>query len=230
MALTIRFVLATLVVAAASLVAKAAMPVRIVCFGDSVTKAVRAGVKPNETFSALLQRSLSTSGRPVEVINAGVGGNTTSDGLARFERDVLARDPQYVVIMFGLNDSWIDEGKTDSRVSPAQYRDNLRRMIATLKERGITPVLMTPNPAIAPKYSPQRNVTLKSYVDVVRDLARHEQIELSDVYGRFSELAVEGVELNSLFTDAMHPNPAGQKLIADWLAPRLEALLEPKQR
>lgn len=206
------------------------MPVRIVCFGDSVTKAVRPGVKPDETFCALLERSLTGPERPVQAINAGVGGNTTAHGLARFERDVLSHEPDYVVIMFGLNDSWIDDGKTASRLTAAQYRDNLRRMIAMLRERHVGVVLMTPNPAIGPKYPPERNVTLKSYVEAVRELARSERLELVDVYGRFAELAVEGVDLNALFTDAMHPNPAGQKLIADMLAARFRTLLGSKER
>lgn len=206
------------------------MPVRIVCLGDSVTKAVRVGVAPDQTFCAVLARSLDDPARPVEVINAGIGGNTTVDGLARFDRDVLAQRPAYVVLMFGLNDSWIDDGRTASRLNVAGYRDNLRRMIAMLRERDIRAVLMTPNPAIAPKYPPERNVTLKPYVEAVREIARAERVELIDVYGRFAEMAVEGVDLNTLFTDAMHPNPAGQKLISEMLADRFRGLLGAKPR
>jgi acyl-CoA thioesterase-1 len=215
-----------LAVALPPMVATASEPVTIVCLGDSVTKAVREGVLPDQTFCTLLERSLSTPERLVEVVNAGIGGNTTADGWARLERDVLAHRPRYVVLMFGLNDSWIDEGRTASRVSVSAYRENLAKMIAAIRDRGATVVLMTPNPAIAPKYPAERNVTLKPYVDAVRDLAREEKLELVDVYSRFAELAVEGVDLNSQFTDAMHPNPAGQKLIAELLTTRLRPLIE----
>jgi len=208
-----------------------AAPTRIVCLGDSVTKAVRPGVTVEETFCALLQKSLSTAERPIEVVNAGIGGHTTANGLARFEKDVLAQNPTAVVIMFGLNDSWIDDGKTASRLTVAEYRQNLQTMVKALKSRGPTVILMTPNPAIAPKYGPERNITLRPYVDAVRDLAREERLELVDVYARFAELPLEGIELNSLFTDAMHPNPSGQKLIADLLAARFRELdwANPKQ-
>lgn len=205
--------------------AVAAPPVRIVCLGDSVTKAVRPGVTEEQTFCSLLQRSLNSHARPVEVINAGIGGNTTKDALARFERDVLERDPHLVVLMFGLNDSWIDDGKTASRLTVDEYRENLLRMIVKLRDMELQVVLMTPNPAIAPKYDPQRNRTLRPYVEAVRALAREQQLELVDLYAYFAELALEGTELNGLFTDAMHPNPAGQKLIAELLEPKLRGLL-----
>jgi lysophospholipase L1-like esterase len=211
-------------------IAAPAAPVRIVCLGDSVTKAVREGVAPEQTFCAIVERSLHDPKRPIEVINAGIGGNSTGDGLARLDRDVMSHDPTYVVIMFGLNDSWIEDGKTASLLDVSQYRDNLRRMIAALRMRGITAILMTPNPAIAPKYGPERNVTLKPYVEAVRDLARREHVELVDVYGRFAELAIEGVDLNTLFTDAMHPNLAGQELIAGMLTERFTVLLNAGQK
>lgn len=216
------------IVAVSWATALAGEPARIVCLGDSVTKAVRPGVTAEQTFCALLERSLSSPQRPVEVINAGIGGNTTRDALARFERDVLDRDPQVVVLMFGLNDSWIDEGQTASRLTVDEYRENLLRMIVALRDMELEVVLMTPNPALAPKYDPHRNRTLRPYVDVVRQLAREQQLELVDLYAYFAELAQEGFDTNTLFTDAMHPNPAGQQRIAELLEPKLRRLLPAK--
>jgi acyl-CoA thioesterase-1 len=190
---------------------------RIVCLGDSVTKAVRQGVLPEETFCAVLERMLRETGQPVSVVNAGIGGNSTADGLARFDTDVLAHRPNYVVLMFGLNDSWIDAGKTASRLSVQQYRENLEQMLTRLKAHGAKVVLMTPNPALPPTFGPERNATLKPYVEAVRSLAAEHDLPLIDVYRHFAELALETPNLNGLFTDAMHPNPAGQKVIAELL-------------
>lgn len=191
--------------------------IRIVCLGDSVTKAVRQGVLPEETFCAVLEQKLRAADRRVTVINAGIGGNTTAHGLARFEKDVLAHQPHYVVLMFGLNDSWIDPAKTTSRLSAQQYRENLEQMLARLKSQGVKVVLMTPNPALRPAYGPERNATLKPYVDAVRTIAAEQNLPLVDVYRHFAELALETPDVNTLFTDAMHPNPAGQRVIADLL-------------
>jgi acyl-CoA thioesterase-1 len=190
---------------------------RIVCLGDSVTRGVRLGVNLDQTYCVLLEKGLKEAGRPVQVINAGVGGHTTVDGLARFDRDVLAHKPTHVVIMFGINDSWIDKGQAASRVTVADYSANLKKMLAALKQQKITPILMTSNPVAAPRYPPERNVTLKKYVEAMRDVARTEEVRLIDVYARFAEMALEGTDLNTLFTDAMHPNPKGHAVIAEML-------------
>ncbi len=209
--------------------APAAGPLTVVCFGDSVTRGVRQGVKPEETFCSRLEKKLMASGCRVKVINAGVGGHTTADGWQRFDRDVISHKPRIVLIMFGLNDSWIDKGKTTSRLTAAQYVANLRKMVAALKQRRITPLLLTPNPVIAPTYPPERNVRLKHYVSAVRDLARVDKVPVADVYALFGELALEGVPLNTLFTDAMHPNPKGHEAIAALLAKEVKGLLDQRK-
>jgi lysophospholipase L1-like esterase len=204
--------------------AVAELPLKIVCLGDSVTKGERPGVKADETFCVVLEKKLLKADPKAQVINAGIGGHTTLNALARFERDVLAVKPTHVVIMFGLNDSWIDKDRTEPRLSPAEFAGNLKKMVGSLKERKVTVLLLTPNPVIAPKYGPDRNANLKKYVTEVRRLAREERVTLVDVYARFGELPLEGTDLNTLFTDAMHPNPKGHELLADLLFDELTSI------
>ncbi|MEQ9065829.1 MAG: GDSL-type esterase/lipase family protein [Gimesia chilikensis] len=75
----------------------AAEPATIVTFGDSTT-ATRG---PLVVYSMILAKELPQQGVPVKVINAGIGGNTTQNAVARFEKDVLAKQPDLVVIQFG---------------------------------------------------------------------------------------------------------------------------------
>src|SRR5437868_6231734 len=77
--------------------------VRVVTLGDSITKGVRPGVKADETFTAYLGAALKEKGVKAEAINAGVGGEMTTQALKRLERDVLARKPRLVAIMYGTN-------------------------------------------------------------------------------------------------------------------------------
>lgn len=199
-------------------------PVKIVCLGDSVTKAVRSGVKPDETFCVLLEQGLKKDGVAATVVNSGIGGHTAGQGLARFDKDVLAHQPTHVVIMFGLNDCWIDKGKTEPRVTLADYSANLKKMIATLKERKITPILMTPNPFFLPK-KPEMNTLVRQYADAMRKLAREEKVQLIDLHSYLAQLTLEGVALNAIYTDDCHPNPKGQALIADLLVSQFKDLL-----
>src|SRR4051812_15676140 len=91
-----------------------AEPLRIITLGDSITKGERPGVKSDETFSALLEKRLQQQGIRVQVINAGVGGETTVGAEKRLARDVLTKSPHLVTVMYGTNDCYVDPGKTES--------------------------------------------------------------------------------------------------------------------
>ena len=119
-------------------------PLTIVVFGDSTT----AARGPLRTFGTLLSEDLPARGIEPTVVNAGVGGNTTVLARKRFEKDVLAHDPDIVTISFGINDSAVDvwKGATEPRVDVEQYEANLRYFVQTLRQCGATPILMTPNP------------------------------------------------------------------------------------
>jgi acyl-CoA thioesterase-1 len=75
----------------------------IVCFGDSLTEGFGASkpgsVDKTKSYPAFLRKKVS---RPV--VNSGISGDTAAGGLARVERDVLAKDPGIVIILLGAND------------------------------------------------------------------------------------------------------------------------------
>src|SRR5262249_40710872 len=127
--------------------------VKIVTLGDSITRGVRQGVKPEATFAFLLQEALKKEGVAAEVVNVGIGGEDTTRARARLERAVIALKPQIVTIMYGTNDSWIDRGKKDSRLTPEGYRANLVKLIGDLRKAGIRPILMT-EPCLGTKHGP----------------------------------------------------------------------------
>ena len=73
----------------------------IVCFGDSLTAGL--GTDPGQSYPDALQKILDEASYPYRVVNEGVSGNTTKDGLDRIGR-VLALHPVLVVVEFGGND------------------------------------------------------------------------------------------------------------------------------
>ena len=207
----------------------------IVVFGDSTT-ARRKGV--GEVYEQRLAKALPG----IRIVNAGVPGDTTERARTRFERDVLARRPDLVVIQFGANDSAVDvwKGATEPRVARKRYEENLRHFVTELQKRKRQVVLMTPGMFRwtdklremygKPPYDAARPdgfcVTLKEYATLVRELAKELQVPLVDVYREQEEYEhVPGQSVNALFLDGMHPNDKGHKLIASLLEPVLRRLL-----
>ena len=215
--------------------APVAESVTIVAFGDSTT-AVRGSTK---VYASVLQEEL----RNVRVINAGVGGNTTEMGRKRFEQDVLRHQPQVAIIQFGINDATVDVWKTPSgtkpRVSLKRYEANLRNFVQTLKSKNTRVVLMTSNPLRwtpklkemygKPPYQPENvdgfNALLLPYCEATRRVARDEGAELLDMQQAFVEQAKkQGVTVDSLLSDGMHPNDEGHRIEADLSRERILAL------
>ena len=202
---------------------------RIVTLGDSITRGVRPGVKPDETFSARLEVMLREQGMAVEVINVGIGGERTDQALHRLDKDVIARKPAVVTIMYGTNDSYVDKGKSAPRISVEEYRANLEKLVANLRAAGIHPVLMTEprwgRKAALNGAGENPNVLLEKYVAACRDVAKEKKVPLVDHFRIWTERDSAGVDLGTLTTDQCHPNPAGHQLIAETMRPVLRGAL-----
>lgn len=84
---------------------------RVVTLGDSRTMA--EGVPFDETYPRRLEALMRRSGRRVEVLNAGVSGYSSYQGLLTLERDLLPCRPDVVTVLFGINDQDHDQGITD---------------------------------------------------------------------------------------------------------------------
>jgi len=204
----------------------------VVAFGDSTT-APRGELK---VFADLLQHELVGRKLDAKVINAGVGGNTTRRAMSRFETDVLAKQPDIVIIQFGINDAAVDVWKTPPAVKPRvslqEYEANMRNFIRQLKSRRIQVVLMTPNClSWTPKlkklygkspYLPDEesgfNVLLVQYAKVVHRIGREELVPVVDVYTAFEKHGKEkGRSVDDLLLDGMHPNRKGQQIVFELL-------------
>lgn len=205
---------------------------RIVTLGDSITKGVRGGVKPDETFSARLQVMLREKGISAEVINVGIGGERTDQALRRLDKDVIAKKPNLVTIMYGTNDSYVDKGKDVSRITAAEYKTNLGKLVDQLQAAKIKVILMTEPrwgikaPLNGVKEHP--NVRLEKYVEVCREVAREKKVPLVDNFRIWSERESAGVDIGALTTDQCHPNPQGHQLIAEAMLPIVQRELSVK--
>jgi len=100
----------------------------IIAFGDSLTAGY--GANPGEDYPSDLTKLLG-----LEVINAGVSGDTTDSALARIDADVLQRSPRIVIVGLGGNDFL--RGST-----PASTEANLRTIIKRIQASGAMVVLL----------------------------------------------------------------------------------------
>jgi acyl-CoA thioesterase-1 len=212
---------------------RAQEPVRIVTLGDSITRGVRAGVKAEETFAALLQAELRKRDVKAEVVNVGIGGERTDQALRRLAKGVLALKPRVVTIMYGTNDSYVDRGQKEPRLSAADYGRNLRRLVEELLEAGVRPILMTP-----PRWGAKAvngagenpNRLLEHYVAVCREEAKKLKVPLVDHFAHWSKQAAAGTDVAAWTTDQCHPNPRGHREIVELLLPIVREALNPQKK
>ena len=123
----------------------------VVCFGDSLTAGY--GTEAGQTYPDYLQADLDSRGYKYRVVNAGIGGNTTKDGLERVN-SIVAMKPAVVVVEFGGND-----GLRGLRIEDT--RANLDKILDALRSSGTKIVLagITLPPDYGPDYIKQFNAT-----------------------------------------------------------------------
>lgn len=206
-------------------------PITIVTLGDSITKGVRAGVKAEETFSHLLQEQLAKGGVRAKVVNVGIGGERTDQALKRLDK-VIALKPKIVTIMYGTNDGYVDQGKKESRLTIDEYRDNLKKLAAALRQAKITPILMT-EPRFGDRHGvngagEHPNKNLRRFMEACRAAAKETNTPLVDNFAHWEKHNAAGTDIGAWTTDQCHPNRCGHQEIANLMLPVLKKALQSK--
>ncbi len=177
---------------------------QLVVLGDSLTAGL--GVAPDESYPALLQERLDAAGYALEIVNAGVSGDTTAGGLRRVDW-ALQDNAVALIIALGGNDGL-------RGLPVAEMRDNLTAMIGRARDRGVEVVL-------AGMEAPSNFGT--DYTDAFRHVFADLAHEHATDFVPFLLEGVAGVpELNQ--ADGIHPNPAGAARIADHIWPVVEVV------
>jgi len=173
----------------------------IVAFGDSLTAGF--GAEPGNSYPDFLQKDLDNW----RVVNAGVSGDTSTDGVNRLA-EVLSYKPRIVIVEFGGNDGL--------RGLPIETtRANIEQMVSTLRKPGVSVVLagMTLPPNSGPEY-------IKSFERIYADLkAKYKVTEIP--------FLLEGVAANRslMQRDGLHPTAKGNEIVAKTVLKYLKPLL-----
>lgn len=170
---------------------------QILILGDSITAGY--GLKPEQAYPYLLSQKLNLS-----VVNRGVNGDTTSDGLARLSEDILTEKPWMVIIGLGGNDFL-------QKVPKKITEQNLKSIISQIQAENAITVLLGMN--------------LGLFTDEYKDLYQN----LAEETGSYLiPQVLKGIIDNPKHrqSDIIHPNAIGQEILADKIAQALKPLLD----
>jgi acyl-CoA thioesterase-1 len=178
---------------------------RLVMLGDSLTAGY--GLSPDEALPVRLQGELAQLGVDVEILNAGVSGDTTADGLRRTDRAVPP-NVDLCIVALGANDMM-------QAIPPDRIRANLNAILVRLRARAI------PAMVCGMRAPPWLGAYAIAFDGLFRDVAAHRD-------AAFDPFLLEGIALDPAYAlpDRIHPNARGVEVMARRLAPRVKAALE----
>jgi len=185
--------------------AGAGKPIKMVVLGDSLSAGL--GLSASAAFPARLKQSLKIKGIDVDMINAGVSGDTSSGGRDRLDWSIPP-GTDAVILELGANDALRG---TDPKVTRAALTD----ILARLKARKVAVLLcgMLAPPNYGSDYSARFNA-------IYPDLAKSFGVPL---YPFFLEGVAADARLNQ--ADGLHPTAEGVDVIVKNILPNVEAFL-----
>jgi len=186
--------------------AGAAAPIHIVALGDSLTAGY--GLAEQDGFVPRLQAALARNGVAAEIANAGVSGDTATDGLARLDWSV-PQGTDAVIVELGANDML-------RGIKPEVTRAALDTILRRLTQRHIAVLLcgMRAAPNMGADYA-------NAFERIYPELAAKYGVLLYPFF-------LDGVAADLSLTqqDGMHPNPAGVAVIVQRILPKVEELID----
>jgi acyl-CoA thioesterase I len=180
-------------------------PIRLVALGDSLSAGYNL---PQEAaFPVALERALKAKGYKVEVVNAGVSGDTSSGGLDRLDWSV-PDGTDGVILELGANDML-------RGLDPAGTRKNIEAIVERLKSRNIPVMLagMYASRNLGPEY-------VQKFDGIYPDIAKKHDLVL---YPFFLDGVAGDRSLN--LPDGMHPTAKGVEIIVERILPSVESFL-----
>lgn len=153
---------------------------------------------------------------PLNIINAGISGDSADRGLERLERDVLSYHPDLTVVCYGLNDSGYGEEKLE------EYIGSLRKIFEKVRESDSAVIFLTPNmigTGVYPRISDttirriagymctdEKNRFMDLYIESARSLCREMNVPVCDCYSLWKKMQSAGIDTTELLSNNInHP-------------------------
>ncbi len=170
---------------------------KIVCLGDSLTYGYPYGPRISWVYYTAQKTGLN-------LVNAGVNGNTVEDMARRFKRDVVMHKPYALVILGGTNDAFCSD------ISQAETINYLKEILKNALEHKIEPIIGIPIPVSDPAIGAKLERICLSY----RELARSYTLSILDFATPFFQLGSNSSR-EEFYLDGVHPNQKGYKVMGE---------------
>ncbi len=153
--------------------------------------------------------------RLIRVTNSGISGNTSKDLLARFDRDVISLNPDWISVCIGINDVWRQFDMPEMpeyHVYPDDYRKNMTEMIEKAKKCAKGVFVCTPY-IMEPEKGDKMRKRMDEYTQICKELAEKYDcvlVDFQNMYDKFFAYRHSAV----IAWDRIHPNQVGATLMA----------------
>ncbi len=184
---------------------------QIIAIGDSITAA--GGYLRND--DEVLATKYPELKLP-KIVNVGIGGQKAEDLVARFQKDVIDKKPQWVTLSIGINDVWHRVGQPHDPKVLDKYTENVTKMVDMAQAAGIKVILLSPT-VIQEDPTAEGNKRLLLYVAAEKKIAAEKKCAFVDLHQMFIDvLAKKPAEVkgNWLTGDGVHMKPRGDALMA----------------
>lgn len=183
---------------------------KFIGFGNSITYGTfYYGPDPEKGYIPRLENLLNHHYRDQIVVNEGKGGEITAEGLARIENVIIENSAKYLLLMEGTNDIDIDLGLLIDTIA-----FNLREIVQKCIDHSVFPAIASIIPQTGNFWELHRYRTYEIN-QKIEQLAEDLSIPFVDQFDTFYNYPEEQGELESLFSDQVHPNEAGYQLMAE---------------
>lgn len=185
--------------------------------GDSITEWGRPkrGEAGHATALGHGYVSIVAAGLPgVEILNRGIGGHTVRDLAARWETDVLALKPHWLIVMIGINDVWryFDFRHRADAVPPDEYERTLDALLVRTRPQMRGLVLLAPFYVESDRTDPMRQ-RVDQFGAIVARLAGRHDARFIDTQALIDRLLV-GAASEAIAHDKVHIGPLGHETLA----------------
>ncbi|MDR3404203.1 MAG: GDSL-type esterase/lipase family protein [Chthoniobacter sp.] len=201
---------------------------KVAFLGDSITA---QGWGNPAGYVKLVVAAFEANGINITPVPAGIGGHKSNDMLARLDKDVLSKKPQWMTLSCGVNDVWhgnkgvpLDDAQAAAQTyekrsatepDKGTYEKNITQIVEQAAAAGTKVVILTAT-VIKEDLGNDENKKLAPYNNFLRKLAADKHLALVDLNAMFQERikAANQPGKNVFTVDGVHMNAEGNKIMA----------------